>query len=79
MDYTYSVSVVLKNADDGQSRFFEHNGPLTINEFKALCDRIMPGTGVCGMGWGEELLDERGNLRSDIEYPVRHPVRFQNV
>jgi hypothetical protein len=53
------------------SQFFEHDEPLTLNEFKALCDRIMPGTGVCSMGWGEELLDANGNLRADIEYPVR--------
>jgi hypothetical protein len=44
---------------------------MTINEFKAFCDRVMPGIGVCAMGWGAELLDERGNLRPDIKYPVR--------
>jgi hypothetical protein len=70
MDNTYIVSVVLKNAE-GQSQFFEHDERLTINEFKAFCDRVMPGVGVCEMGWGAEFLDEHGNLRPDIEYPVR--------
>jgi hypothetical protein len=69
MDYTYTVSVVLKNAD-GKS-FFEHDEPMTVNEFKALCDRVMPGVGVCDMRWGAELPDADGNLRPDIEYPVR--------
>ena len=44
-DYTYSVSVVLDV--EGKSQFFKHNKPMTINEFMALCDRIMPGVGVC--------------------------------
>jgi len=78
MDYTYSVGVVLKSAD-GNSQFYEHDEPMTLNEFKAFCDRVMPGVGVCSWGWGAELLDERGNLRPDIEYPVRRPVRFQNA
>ena len=68
-DYTYSVSVVLDV--EGKSQFFKHNKPMTINEFMALCDRIMPGIGVCGMGWGEKLLDANGRLRPDIKYPVR--------
>jgi hypothetical protein len=71
MDYSYSVSVVLKN--DGKSQFFEHDEHMTINEFMALRDRIMPGVGACGMGWGEELLDSDGNLRGDLEYPVCRP------
>jgi hypothetical protein len=71
MNYSYSVSVVLKN--DGKSQFFEHNEHMTINEFKAFCDRVMPGVGVCGMGWGEKLLDADGNLRGNLEYLVRRP------
>jgi hypothetical protein len=70
LDYTYVVNVVLKNAD-GKPQFFQHDEPHTLNDFKALCDHIMPGVGVCGMGWGAELLDEHGNLRPDIKYPVR--------
>jgi hypothetical protein len=56
MDNTYRVSVVLKGAD-GEPQFFQHDEPLTLNEFKALCDRIMPGVGVCGMRWGANLCD----------------------
>jgi hypothetical protein len=69
-DYTYGVYVVLKGAD-GASQFFRHREPLTLFEFKALCDRIMPGVGVCGFRWGAELLDEQGNLRGDLEFPIR--------
>lgn len=69
MDNSYRVSVVLDI--DGEQKFFVHDGPLTINEFKALCDQIMPGVGVCDMRWGAKLLDEHGNVRADIKYPVR--------
>ena len=78
MDYTYTVNVVLKNAD-GKSQFFQREEPMTVNEFKVFCDGLIPGVGVCAMRWGAELLDEHGNLRSDIKYPVRRPIRFQNA
>lgn len=74
MDYTYSVYVVLKNADS-EVQYFEHDEPMTLNEFKAFCDRVMPGIGICGMLWGNWLLDEYGNVRDDLEYPVRHTDR----
>ena len=70
-DYTYTVSVVLRDTDDNEPRFFEHDEHLTINEFMALCEHIMPGVGVCDEDWGKKLLDANGRLRSDLEYPVR--------
>jgi hypothetical protein len=73
MDNTFRATVVLENAD-GQSQFFQHDKPLTLNEFKAFCDDIMPGVSVCSWGWGKNLLDEHGNVRSDIEYPVRREL-----
>jgi hypothetical protein len=78
MDYTYRVSLVLKNTE-GKSQFFEHDEPMTINEFKAFCDRILPGVGVCEMRWGAELLDANGNLRSNLEYPVLRGLRLPPV
>ncbi len=75
LDYDYSVTVILEVGDT--LRYYEHVSPLTLNEFMALCERIMPGVGVCDMGWGRELLDSNGNVRADIVYPVRHPVRFK--
>jgi hypothetical protein len=51
MDNTYGVSVVLKNTE-GRTQFFQHDDPITINEFKAFCNRVMPGVGVCAMGLG---------------------------
>jgi hypothetical protein len=61
-DYSYDVSVVLKNAESGEPQFFGHNEPLTVNEFMALGKRIMPGVGICQWPAGETLLDEQGNL-----------------
>jgi hypothetical protein len=62
---TYLAFFVLKSSC-GASRFFQHRDTLTLHEFKALCDRLMPGIGVCAWKWGAELLDARGNLRNDV-------------
>jgi hypothetical protein len=69
-DYTYCVYVALKTGD-GVPTYFRHRDRLTIHEFKALASRIMPGVGICGMLWGSWLLDEPGDLRSDLKFPVR--------
>jgi hypothetical protein len=66
-------------AQDGEPRFFTHNEPMTINEFKAFCDRALPGLGVCGMGWGEELLDEHGNLRQTSSIPFAALLASQPI
>jgi hypothetical protein len=70
MDNTYSVYLVNKRAD-GTSRYLEHREPLTLHEFKALCDSLMPSVGVCHFGWGAELLDADGNIRTDLQFPIR--------
>jgi hypothetical protein len=69
-DNTYSVYVVLKGAG-GHAECFEHAIQLTVHEFKALCERIMPGIGLCAWRWGAELLDHNGGLRTDLEFPVQ--------
>ena len=45
-DHTYGVYVVLKGAD-GVSEFFRRPEQMTVHEFKALTDRIMPRVGLC--------------------------------
>jgi hypothetical protein len=72
-DNTYLVYTVRKDRN-GITRHFEHREPLTVHEFKVLCDRIMPGLGICAMKWGGWLLDERGNLRTDLKFPIRYPA-----
>jgi hypothetical protein len=69
MDNTYLVHMALKNAE-GKPLFFQLDESLTVNEFKVLCNRLIPGVGVCDMRWGAELLDEHGNVRADLKYPV---------
>jgi hypothetical protein len=69
-DHTYSAFAVLENAD-GKPEFFELEPPLTVHEFKSWADRAMPGVGVCSWGWGADLLDDHGNLRSDLDFPIR--------
>jgi hypothetical protein len=69
-DNTYGVCVVLKAA--GESQYFTFVQPVTTHEFKAWADRTIPGVGVCGWGWGAELLDDRGDLRSDLRFPIRY-------
>src|SRR5262249_19322130 len=66
-DYSYMVYIVLN-----RSSFFRSGSPMTPHEFKALCDRIMPGVGICDWQWGADLLDEHGNLRSDLKFPIRY-------
>jgi hypothetical protein len=57
--------------DNRHSRYYVHNEDLTLHEFKALCDQIMPGVGVCGMGWGSEYVNADGSLRADLKFPIR--------
>jgi hypothetical protein len=70
MDYAYTVSVVLKGPRGG-SHFFQYDEPMTLNEFMAMCRNAMPDVGICSGRYGEKLLDEDGNVRSDLDYPVR--------
>jgi hypothetical protein len=65
-DYAYSVYAVL----DGVH--YRHRDAMTVHEFKALTNRIMPGISICGFKWGSWLLDEHGDLRSDLKFPIRY-------
>jgi hypothetical protein len=53
---TRSAHFALKTAD-GQSAYYQHREPVTLEEFKALCAHIIPGTGPCAWGYGEDYCE----------------------
>src|SRR4051794_21959385 len=61
-DYPHPVSVFLR---DKPPQFLE---PMTVDEFMALCTRILPD-GVVVNGKGANFVDEHGKLRSGLGYP----------
>jgi hypothetical protein len=52
---THDANFVLKD-EMGVSRFYAVVDPLTLEEFKALCAVVIPGVGVCAMGYGRNLV-----------------------
>jgi hypothetical protein len=49
-----SAHFVLKTPD-GKGAFYEYDGDVTLEEFKDMCRRIIPGVGPCGWGLGKDL------------------------
>ena len=44
---------------------------VRASDIVAQINVIMPGIGICDWLWGAKLLDENGDLRSDLEFPIR--------
>ena len=50
-----SAHVVLATPD-GEGAYYEYRGEdITLEEFKEMCSRIIPGVGPCDMGYGKDL------------------------
>jgi hypothetical protein len=53
-DKTYDAYFVVKD-ETGKSRYYRRRNPITLAEFKALCETVIPGTGPCSWGYGKDL------------------------
>src|SRR5262249_40225227 len=50
---TQRAHFIIRDAGDTPHYFF--CGDITLAEFKALCELILPGVGPCAEGWGADL------------------------
>ena len=52
--YTRNAHFVVKTAT-GVSTYYRVVDPITLEEFKAMCEVIIPRVGVCDGGYGRDL------------------------
>jgi hypothetical protein len=53
-DKTYGAHFVVRG-DNDKPRYYRASKNVTLAEFKAMCEIIIPGTGPCSWGYGKDL------------------------
>jgi hypothetical protein len=51
---TRNAHFVIKD-ENGEPEYFRVIDPITLEEFKAMCEIVIPGVGPCALGWGRDL------------------------